>query len=73
VNPPVWIESDEARRPTRDDAAGGRAAAAAADGEAMLVGSCETEESGSPHSGQKRAESVAVDPHLRQVVKVRES
>jgi len=69
VNPPTWIESDDARRPTRDDD-GERRAAAATDGDARLVGSCETEETGSPQSGQKRADAGAAEPHLGQGVTV---
>ena len=54
VNPPAWIESDDASLPTREDD-GGRCAFRATDGDAMFVGSCDTEDTGSPHSGQKRA------------------
>jgi hypothetical protein len=73
VNPPVGIESDDTRRPTLEEAVYGRRAAASTEGDARFVGSRDTEESGSPHSGQKRAASDAVDPHFGQGVKVRES
>jgi len=55
VNPPASIESDDASRPTREDD-GGRCAFRATDGDAMFVGSCDTDDTDSPHEGQKRAE-----------------
>jgi hypothetical protein len=55
VKPPESIESDEASRPTRDGV-GGRRASAAIDGDATFVGNCDTDDTDSPHEGQKRAE-----------------
>ena len=51
VNPPTWIESDDASRPTRDED-GGRCAFRAIDGDATFVGSCDTDDRDSPHEGQ---------------------
>src|SRR5689334_388709 len=53
VKPPRSMESEEARRPTRDGV-GARRAAAATDGDAMFVGSSDTDETASPHDGQNR-------------------
>ena len=55
MKPPAGIESDEARRPTFEGV-GSRRAASATEGEARLVGSCETDDTASPHEGQKREE-----------------
>jgi hypothetical protein len=57
VNPPAWIESEDARRPTRDED-GARRAASATEGDAMLVGICEADvwDTASPQAGQKRAD-----------------
>jgi hypothetical protein len=58
VNPTISMTSAEASLPTFEDEPGfGRRAAAATDGEAMFVGSWETDETASPQEGQKRAES----------------
>jgi hypothetical protein len=70
VNPPAWIESDDASRPTLEED-GGRRAARATDGDARPVGSWETEEIASPHSGQKRTDSEMPDPHFGHAVKMR--
>src|ERR1700681_4629586 len=67
VKPPASIESEEARRPTFEDE-GERCAARATDGEAMFVGSCETDETASPQAGQKWAGPGTSAPHLGQRV-----
>ena len=54
------MESEEARRPTFEEDAG-RRAASAEEGDARLVGSCETEDTASPHVGQKRADPAISD------------
>lgn len=56
VNPPTWIESDDASLPTREED-GGRCAFRAIEGDATFVGSCDTDDTDSPQEGQKRAES----------------
>ena len=56
VNPPAWIESDDASLPTREED-GGRCAFRAIDGVATFVGNCEADDAASPQEGQKRAES----------------
>jgi len=63
VKPPASIESEEARRPTFDEDAG-RRAAAATDGEARFVGNWETDEIASPQAEQKRAGSGTPAPHF---------
>src|SRR5262252_8754200 len=71
VNPPASIESEEARRPTREEEPGlGRRAAAATDGEARLVGSWETDETASPQAEQKRADAETSQPHFGQGINV---
>ena len=70
VNPPAWIESDDASLPTRDED-GGRCALCAIDGDATFVGSRDGEETASPQDEQKRSESETADPHPGQAVKVR--
>src|SRR6476469_9999105 len=67
VNPPAGIESDDACRPTRDDE-GGRCALCAIDGDATFVGSCDTDDTASPHEGQKRPESGISDEQAGQGV-----
>ena len=54
VKPPAWIESDDASRPTLEED-GGRRAFCAIDGDATFVGSCDTDDTASPHDEQKRA------------------
>jgi hypothetical protein len=71
VKAPASIEPEEASRPTRDED-GGRCAFRATDGDAMFVGSCDTDETGSPHAEQKRAASEMPDPHFGQTVKMLE-
>ena len=70
VNPPASMESDVASRPTLEDDGGRRAAAAATEGLARFVGIRDTEDSASPHSGQKRADSGTPKPQPGHGVKV---
>src|SRR5215831_14095827 len=72
VNPPAWIESDDASFPTRDED-GGRCAFCATDGDATFVGSCDTDDTASPHDEQNRAASETPDPHVGQAIKMRGS
>src|SRR5262245_12296022 len=65
VKPPTSMTSADASRPTFEEEPGfGRRAAAATDGEAMFVGSWETDETASPQAEQKRADSGTPAPHL---------
>ncbi len=71
MNPPAGIESDDARRPTRDED-GGLCALAAIDGDATFVGSCDADvrDTASPHDAQNRAVSEDAAPHLVQEIKM---
>jgi hypothetical protein len=68
VNPPAGTESDEARRPTGIDDGLRRRAAASTDGDARFVGSCETDETGSPHAEQNRAGPETPEPQFGQAI-----
>ena len=81
----VALREDRARReaarvdgvgrreaPDREEPACGPRAAPATEGLARFVGICETDDSASPHSGQKRADSGIPKPHLGHGVKANE-
>jgi len=67
VKPPIWIESEDASFPTREED-GGRCAFRAIDGDATFVGNCDTDDSDSPQSGQNRAESGTFEEQAGQGV-----
>ncbi len=71
VNPTISMTSAEASLPTFEEEPGfGRRAAAATDGEAMFVGSWETDETASPQAGQKCADSGTPAPHFEHGTKL---
>src|SRR5262249_12085504 len=72
VKPPASIESEEASRPTFEELPG-RCAFCATEGDAMFVGSCETDDTASPHAGQKCAPAGTSPAHAGQRVTVNES
>jgi hypothetical protein len=57
VKPPASIESEDASRPIGDD--GTRRAAAATDGVARPVGSCDAEVERPPQCGQAAASAIS--------------
>ncbi len=69
VNPPAWIESEDANLPTFEDDGFRRRAASATEGEARPVGSWETEDTACPQEGQKRAPSGTAAAQLGHGVK----
>lgn len=72
MKPALTAASEEARRPITEET-GRRCAAAAAEGEASPVGSCETEEIVCPHQAQEAAPSSSSEEQFGQRVKVIES
>ena len=63
MKPPASIESDEASRPTFEEDGPRRRAASATEADAMFVGSCETDDTDSPHFGQKLASTGVSAEH----------
>ena len=56
MKPPASIESDDAEPADFRRRGARRRAASATDGDARFVGSCDTDDTGSPQAGQKRAD-----------------
>ena len=71
AKPPASIVSDEASRPTGAEAGERLSAAATAEGDAMPVGSWETEDMACPHDGQYRLPSGTGAWHCGQTITLR--